>query len=64
MNATYDDPKVRKVYPFADLLREQLKDAVVAARDAVVLRRDAGDPVTRCTRRRRINPQKAINTLQ
>ena len=28
MNAAYDDPKVRKVYPFADLLREQLKDSV------------------------------------
>lgn len=28
MNASYDDPKVRKAYPFADLLREQLKDAV------------------------------------
>ena len=44
MNATYDDPKVRKVYPFADLLREQLKDSVVAPADPVVLRRDAGDP--------------------
>ena len=31
--ASYDDPEVRKVYPFADLLREQLKDAV-PARDA------------------------------
>ena len=29
MNATYDDAEVRKVYPFADLLREQLKDSVV-----------------------------------
>jgi len=28
MNASYDDPKVREAYPFADLLREQLKDAV------------------------------------
>jgi multiple sugar transport system substrate-binding protein len=28
MSASYDDPKVRKAYPFADLLREQLKDAV------------------------------------
>ena len=34
MNATYDDPTVRKVYPFADLLREQLKDSVVAPADA------------------------------
>ncbi len=28
MNSTYDDPEVRKVYPFADLLREQLQDSV------------------------------------
>jgi multiple sugar transport system substrate-binding protein len=28
MNASYDDPDVRKLYPFADLLREQLKDSV------------------------------------
>jgi trehalose/maltose transport system substrate-binding protein len=28
MNSSYDDPKVREAYPFADLLREQLKDAV------------------------------------
>src|SRR3954469_4956124 len=29
MNSTYDDPKVREVYPFADLLRNQLKTAIV-----------------------------------
>jgi multiple sugar transport system substrate-binding protein len=29
MNSTYDDQEVRKVYPFADLLREQLRDSVV-----------------------------------
>jgi multiple sugar transport system substrate-binding protein len=29
MNASYDDPKVREQYPFADLLREQLRDSVV-----------------------------------
>lgn len=28
VNSSYDDPQVRKSYPFADLLREQLKDAV------------------------------------
>jgi multiple sugar transport system substrate-binding protein len=28
LNASYDDPKVRKAYPFADLLRDQLKNAV------------------------------------
>ena len=29
MDATYDDPKVRKLYPFADDLRETLDDSVV-----------------------------------
>ena len=29
MNSTYDDPEVRKLYPFADLLRETLNDSVV-----------------------------------
>src|SRR3954463_15110093 len=29
MNSTYDAPAVRKVYPFADLLREQLKTSTV-----------------------------------
>ena len=29
---SYDDPAVRKVYPFADLLREQLKDSVARPR--------------------------------
>ena len=28
MNATYDDPKVRESYPFADTLREQLETSV------------------------------------
>jgi multiple sugar transport system substrate-binding protein len=28
MSDVYDDPEVRKAYPFADLLREQLEDAV------------------------------------
>jgi multiple sugar transport system substrate-binding protein len=44
MNAAYDDPKVRKVYPFADLLREQLKDAVRRPETPVLLRRDARGP--------------------
>ena len=44
MNSTYDDPEVRKVYPFADLLREQLQGLGRAPGDAVVLGRDAGDP--------------------
>jgi multiple sugar transport system substrate-binding protein len=29
MNSTYDDPEVRKAYPFADELRETLADSVV-----------------------------------
>ena len=28
MSASYDDPKVREAYPFADMLREQLEDSV------------------------------------
>ena len=44
MNKVYDDPEVRKVYPFADLLREQLKDVGGAPGHPVLLRRDAGDP--------------------
>lgn len=28
MNSTYDDPEVRKAYPFGDMLREQLADSV------------------------------------
>ena len=34
MNKVYDDAEVRKVYPFADLLREQLKDVGGAPADA------------------------------
>ena len=40
----YDDPKVQKAYPFADLLREQLEDAVPRPGDARLHRRLAGDP--------------------
>ena len=44
MNKVYDDPAVRKVYPFADLLRDQLKTSVVRPFTPDLLRRDAGDP--------------------
>ena len=43
-NNVLRQPEGRKAYPFADLLREQLKDAVAAPADAAVLGRDAGDP--------------------
>ena len=62
-NSTYDDPKVRKVYPFADLLREQLKDSVVrpptpSYSDVTLAIQDSLHPPAS------INPQKAINTLK
>jgi len=63
MNSTYDDPKVRKVYPFADLLREQLKDAVVrpatpSYSDVTLAIQDSLHPPAG------INPQASINTLK
>ena len=63
MNASYDDPKVRKAYPFADLLREQLKDAVPrpetpAYSDVTLAVQQTLHPPAK------INPQAAINTLQ
>jgi trehalose/maltose transport system substrate-binding protein len=63
MNSTYDDPKVREVYPFADLLREQLKDAVVRpatpsyADVTLAIQSSLHPPAL-------INPQSAINTLK
>jgi multiple sugar transport system substrate-binding protein len=63
MNSTYDDPKVRKVYPFADLLREQLKDSVVrpptpSYSDVTLAIQDSLHPPAG------INPPAAINTLK
>ena len=63
MNASYDDPKVRKAYPFADLLREQLKDAVPrpetpAYSDVTLAVQTSLHPPAR------INPQPSINTLR
>jgi multiple sugar transport system substrate-binding protein len=63
MNASYDDPKVRKAYPFADLLREQLKDAVPrpetpAYSDVTLAVQSSLHPPAG------INPQQAINTLR
>jgi multiple sugar transport system substrate-binding protein len=62
MNATYDDAKVREVYPFADLLREQLKDSVVrpatpSYSDVTLAIQDSLHPPAS------IVPQKAIDTL-
>jgi multiple sugar transport system substrate-binding protein len=62
-NATYDDPKVREVYPFADLLREQLKDSVVrpptpSYSDVTLAIQDSLHPPAS------INPEKAITTLK
>src|SRR3954452_7734398 len=63
MNASYDDPKVREVYPFADLLREQLKDSVVrpaapSYSDVTLAIQDTLHPPAA------INPQEAITTLK
>jgi multiple sugar transport system substrate-binding protein len=62
-NSTYDDPKVREVYPMADLLREELKDSVVrpptpSYADVTLAIQDSLHPP------RGINPQAAINTLK
>ena len=62
-NATYDDPAVRKVYPFADLLREQLKDSVVrpatpSYSDVTLAIQSSLHPPAG------INPAKSINTLR
>jgi multiple sugar transport system substrate-binding protein len=62
MNSTYDDPEVRKVYPFADLLREQLRDSVVrpatpSYSDVTLAIQDTLHPPAG------INPQESIKTL-
>ena len=63
MNSTYDDPKVREVYPFADLLREQLKDSVVRpatpnyADVTLAIQSSLHPPAG-------INPKAAIETLR
>jgi multiple sugar transport system substrate-binding protein len=63
MNASYDDPKVREAYPFADLLREQLKDAVPrpetpAYSDVTLAVQSSLHPPAG------IDPQKGIATLR
>jgi multiple sugar transport system substrate-binding protein len=62
-NATYDDAEVRDVYPFADLLREQLKDSVVrpptpSYADVTLAIQDSLHPPAS------INPEQAIDTLR
>lgn len=62
MNAAYDAPEVRKAYPFADLLREQLRDSVPrpetpAYSDVTLVIQQTLHPPAR------INPQSAIATL-
>src|SRR3954449_10116192 len=63
MNASYDDPQVRKSYPFADLLREQLKDAVPRPEtptysDVTLAVQDSIHPPTK------LDPTSAINKLK
>jgi multiple sugar transport system substrate-binding protein len=62
MNASYDAPEVRKAYPFADLLREQLKDSVPrpetpAYADVTLAIQQTLHPPAK------IDPQSAIDTL-
>jgi len=63
MNASYDDPAVRKAYPFADLLREQLKDAVPRPETpaysdvTLAIQQTLHPPI-------KINPQSSIDTLR
>ena len=62
-NGSYDDPEVRKAYPFADLLREQLKDAVPrpetpAYSDVTLAVQQTLHPPAS------INPEEAIKTLK
>jgi multiple sugar transport system substrate-binding protein len=63
LNASYDDPKVRKAYPFADLLRAQLKNAVTrpetpAYSDVTLAVQSSLHPPAS------INPQASIRTLR
>jgi multiple sugar transport system substrate-binding protein len=63
MNASYDAPEVRKAYPFADLLREQLTDSVPrpetpAYSDVTLAIQQTLHPPAK------INPQRAIDTLR
>jgi multiple sugar transport system substrate-binding protein len=63
MSSSYDDPAVRKAYPFADLLREQLKNAVPrpetpAYSDVTLAIQQTLHPP------KSVNPLGAINTLR
>jgi multiple sugar transport system substrate-binding protein len=63
MNSVYDNPEVRKVYPFADLLRQQLKTSVVRPftpnyADVTLAIQDTLHPPAS------INPTQAIDTLR
>jgi multiple sugar transport system substrate-binding protein len=63
MNKVYDDPEVRKVYPFADLLRETLKESTVRPftpnyADVTLAIQDSPHPPSK------LNPQHAIDTLR
>ena len=58
LDSTFDDPEVRKLYPFADLLRETLNDSVVrpatpSYSDVTLAIQDAMHPPRASTRRSR-----------
>ena len=63
MNSTYDDPEVRKAYPFADELRETLADSVVrpatpSYADVTLAIQDAIHPPAE------VDPKASFNKLQ
>jgi multiple sugar transport system substrate-binding protein len=63
VNASYDDPEVRKAYPFADLLREQLEDSVPRPptpgySDVTLAIQSSLHPPAR------LNPERAIEVLR
>ena len=64
MNSTYDDPEVRKVYPFADVLRETLAELGGAPRDAVLRGRDARDPGRASIPPAEVDPQASFDKLK
>ena len=60
--ALYDDPKVKKAYPFADLLRESIEDGAPRPVTPGLQRHLAGDPEDASTRPTSIEPERRSRT--
>ena len=63
LDATFDDPEVRKLYPFADILRDTMNDAVVrpatpSYSDVTLAIQQAMHPP------KEVDPQKSIDKLR